>query len=145
MITNCQNANNFIKLVDREASRFSVQLLFGSDKTIIASDDRTQTDGYFNAPDGDESGVIAIAVGGAKTKWLHTLAHEYSHMWQWFTDDPVYLNWIKKSNDANYLIMEEHTERQAWSVIEKYKLPCGDYRKRTAKYLSQLRKEFGLD
>ena len=145
MITNCQNANNFIKLVDREASRFSVQLLFGSGKTIIASDDRTQTDGYFNAPDGDESGVIAVGIGGAKTKWLHTLAHEYSHMWQWFTDDPVYLNWIKKSNDANYIALEEYTERQAWSVIEKYKLPCGDYRKRTAKYLAQLRKDAGLD
>ncbi len=145
MITNCQISNNFIKLVDREASRLSVQLLFGYGKTIISSDDKTITDGYFNAPDGDESGVIAVAIGGAKTKWLHTLAHEYSHMWQWFHDDPVYTNWIKKSNDVNYIALEEHTERQAWGIIEKYKLPCGDHRKRTAKYLAQIRKDSGLD
>ncbi len=69
MITNSPQANNFIKMVDREASRFSVQLLFGSGKTIISSDDKTRTSGYFDAPDDDSPGVIAVAIGGAKTKW----------------------------------------------------------------------------
>ena len=145
MITNSPQANNFIKMVDREASRFSVQLLFGSGKTIISSDDKTRTDGYFDAPDDDSPGVIAVAIGGAKTKWLHTLAHEYAHMWQWFTDDPVWLEWEKKSNDVNYLRLEEHTERQACDIIERYKLPCGDHRKRAARYLARIRKEAGLD
>jgi hypothetical protein len=132
-------------MVDREASRFSVQLLFGSGKTVIASDDKTRTDGYFNAPEGDESGVIAIATGQPRSKWLHTLSHEYAHMWQWFRDDPVYTNWIKKSNDVNYLALEEYTECQACDIIDKYKLPCGDHRKRMAKYLSSLRKDLSLD
>ena len=66
-------------------------------------------------------------------------------MWQWFTDDPMWLEWEKKSNDVNYLRLEEHTERQACEIIERYKLPCGDHRKRAARYLARIRKEAGLD
>ena len=145
MRTNSKVCNSFIEMVDRESSRFSVQLLFGSGNTIIASDDRTQTDGYFNAPAGDESGIIAVAIGQPRSKWLHTLAHEYSHLWQWFRDDPVYTTWIKKSNDENYLALEEHTETQACELIEKYKLPCGDHRKRAGKYLIRLHKDLSLN
>jgi len=141
---NNENANKFIQTLNREAERLSVQVLFGSGKTILSYDEKSSTDGYFQPPEDDSPGIIAVAIGQAQTKWLHTLAHEYAHMWQWFNDDPIWLEWQKRSNDMNYLRLEEHTENQACSIIEQHRLPCGDYRKRAEKYIMTLRKDLGL-
>lgn len=134
-----KNAKAFICKVDRESSRLSVNLLFGSGKTIISTPDRGRSEGHFVPPDEDDAGYIAIATGGKSEQWLHTLAHEYTHMLQWFRDHPLWVEWQEKGTEISYYKLEEYTERQACRLIEKHGLPCGDHMSRADKYLRDLR------
>lgn len=139
-----KNAKAFISKVDREAQRLSVNLLFGSGKSIISGIGRERDSGHFMPPDEDSAGYIAIATGLQSAEWLHTLAHEYCHMLQWFRDHPLYVEFQKKGGDLCYYNLEEYTERQACRLIEKYELPCGNHMDRATKYLQDLRNSLSL-
>lgn len=140
MITQSPEANRFIEKVDREAQRLSVQLLFSRRNDVMASDNRESTDGYFTEPYNDEPGMIVIATGRGQEEWLHTLAHEYVHMWQWFNEDEVWMKWQAYQSSGNYYRMEEATEAAACELIERFKLPCGDHRRRAQLYLRRLKR-----
>ena len=132
-------ANKFIAKVDREASRLSVQLLFGIGKCVLDPTEKDGSEGYFEPPADRRLGTLAIAIGVPRSRWLHTLAHEYAHMIQWSRDDAVYLKWYKEPSEENYIALETYTEAEAKKLIENFKLPCGDHRKRTREYLKFLR------
>ena len=139
-----KNAQKFIDKVDREASRLSVNLLFSRGKNIIAGAERGRSDGMFIPPDEENAGTIAVATGVPSADWLHTLAHEYTHMLQWFREHPAYLEWNAKDTPRLYYKLEVITEKQACRFIEKYNLPCGDHHARTSKYLKNLKESLGL-
>lgn len=139
-----KNAQKFIDKVDREASRLSVNLFFGRGKTIIAGAERTRSDGVFIPPDDDHAGTLGVATGVPSADWLHTLAHEYTHMLQWFREHPAYIEWDAHDTPENYYKLEVITEKQACRLIEKYDLPCGDHLTRTHKYLKTLRNSLNL-
>lgn len=140
-LTDSPEAKNFIHMVDRKAQRLSVQLLFSPQQSVMSIDNREGTDGYFADPVDDAPGYIVIPVGNEQAVWLHTLAHEYVHMCQWFRDDPVWERWRKYASQANYIRLEEATEAEACKVIAEWQLPCGDAARRSRAYLRRLRKE----
>ncbi|MGA0866728.1 MAG: hypothetical protein ACO3QV_05365 [Candidatus Nanopelagicaceae bacterium] len=144
MITESPQANRFIDKVDREAQRLSVQLLFSRQKDVMALDNREATDGYFSEPFEDQPGMLVIATGRGEEEWLHTLAHEYVHMWQWFNEDPVWMKWRHYQCESNYYRMEEATEEEACRVIERYDLPCGDFKRRSTLYLRRLKRDIKI-
>ena len=139
-----KNAQEFIDKVDREASRLSVNLVFGRGKSIIAGADRGRAGGMFIPPDEENAGTLAVACGVPSAEWLHTLAHEYTHMQQWFREHPAWLAWDAKDTPKNYYNLEVITEKQSCKLIEKYELPCGAHIARTDKYLQDLRKSLDL-
>lgn len=144
MNTRNKNAKAFINKVDREAQRLSVNLLFSMGKNIIAGSDRGRSDGMFIPPDDDNVGTLVVATGGGSAEWLHTLAHEYTHMIQWFREHPAYVAWDGKDTPLLYYKLEVITEKQACKLIEKYNLPCGDHLTRSSKYLQDLRNSLSL-
>ena len=42
----------------------------------------------FEAPEKGESGILVICIDKEIDEVLHTLAHEFSHLMQWYEDDP---------------------------------------------------------
>ena len=44
----------------------------------------------FEAPEKGNSGLLALCIGKELSQVLHTLAHEFSHVMQWYEDDPIY-------------------------------------------------------
>jgi len=143
ILSESPEANRFIAKVDREAQRLSVQLLFSLKNDVMALDTREATDGYFTPPEDDSPGFLVVPIGKQEQEWLHTLAHEYVHMCQWFRDDDVWVKWRSYNCDSNYYRLEEATEHEACEIIMKYKLPCGDAPKRAASYLRRLKRGGG--
>ena len=69
---------------------------------------------------------------------LHTLAHEFSHLMQWYEDDPCYLAWEKRSCEKHNYDLEVDAESRALALLEEWGLYNEKARERSAKYLSEL-------
>jgi hypothetical protein len=95
-------------------------------------------DGYFEAPERGESGILVICIDKEINEVLHTLAHEFSHLMQWYEDDPLYLAWDKNDNEANNIKLEENAEKRALQLLEEWDILDKDAEERSAKYLSGL-------
>ena len=87
-----------------------------------------------------ESGILVICIDKEINEVLHTLAHEFSHLMQWYEDDPLYIAWDKNDNEANNIKLEENAEKRALQLLEEWDILDKDAEERSAKYLCSLRK-----
>jgi hypothetical protein len=95
-------------------------------------------DGYFEAPERGESGVLIVCIDKEIDEVLHTLAHEFSHLMQWYEDDPLYIAWDKRASDNNIYNLEVNAESRALALLKEWNLYNDKARERSAKYLSEL-------
>ena len=128
----------FVVYVMARCKKFNVNFCISPDKEVIRGGE--PCDGYFEAPDRGESGILIICINKEIHEVLHTLAHEFSHLMQWYEDDPVYLDWEKNSSDINNLKLEENAEKRALQLLEKWDILDAGAKERSAKYLYSLRK-----
>ena len=61
-----------------------------------------------------------------------------SHLMQWYEDDPLYLAWNKKDNEANTHALEIDVERRALKLLDEWNLLTQDAEDRSAKYLREM-------
>lgn len=88
MTTDTRRVQEFLQVVRRCCELTNVKLVWGKGKTLSAlGEPRGELSGYFSAPDGRRPGILAVARGRARSKWLAVLAHEFGHMSQWFFND----------------------------------------------------------
>jgi hypothetical protein len=92
-------------------------------------------------PERGESGSLVICIGKEKDEVLHTLAHEFSHLMQWYEDDPRYLAWNKCDNEANTHALEIDAERRALLLLQEWDLYNEKAEARSDKYLRHLKGE----
>lgn len=86
-----RRVQDFIKVVTRCCNLTNVKLVWGKGKSIsMEGENRGDLAGYFSAPHGRTPGILAVAKGKPRTKWLTVLAHEFAHMSQWFYNDPAW-------------------------------------------------------
>jgi len=138
------NYDSFVKMVTRHAARLGVDVSLCKYKNVYTPEG-DKSAGYFIEPDERDSsllpyarkikrkikgslvdqrsdqnrGIIRVATKCAKPQWIHTLAHEYCHMLQWFRDDPLY-----NSDPIQGLYqLELQTELEALALMGKSKLP----------------------
>ena len=138
------NYDSFVKMVTRHAARLDVDVSLCKYKNVYTPEG-DKSAGYFIEPDdrdssllpyarkikrkinapaqdqrsGSTRGIIRIATKCAKPQWIHTLAHEYCHMLQWFRDDPLYLT----DPIQGLYQLELQTELEALALMGKCKLP----------------------
>ena len=65
----------------------------------------------FRAPEKGESGILIVCIDKEIDEVLHTLAHEFSHLMQWYEDDPLYVTWDKGENEKNSFNLEVDAEK----------------------------------
>lgn len=97
-------------------------------------------DGFFEAPEKGESGILIVCIDKEMNEVLHTLAHEFSHLMQWYDDDPAYLDWDRNDNEANLYKLEEDAEKRALQLMLEWDIMDARAEDRSAKYLCSLRK-----
>jgi hypothetical protein len=114
----------FVVYVMAKCKKFNVNFVISPDKEVIRGGE--PCDGYFEAPERGESGILVICIDKEINEVLHTLAHEFSHLMQWYEDDPLYLAWDKNAEKRALQLLEE------WDILDK------DAEERSAKYLSGL-------
>jgi hypothetical protein len=119
-----------------KCKKFNVNFVISPDKEVIRGGE--PCDGYFEAPERGESGILVICIDKEINEVLHTLAHEFSHLMQWYEDDPLYLAWDKNDNEANNIKLEENAEKRALQLLEEWDILDKDAEERSAKYLSGL-------
>jgi hypothetical protein len=69
---------------------------------------------------------------------LHTLAHEFSHLMQWYEDDPLYIAWDKRASEKHNYDLEVNAESRALALLKEWNLYNDEAQKRSAKYISEL-------
>jgi len=74
--------------------------------------------GMFCEP--DIGGELCVAAGMSKDKFFHTLAHEYVHFLQWFSDDPLYR--ASRDDARDYYALEKVTEESAIEILDQWGL-----------------------
>ena len=126
----------FVVYVMAKCKKFNVNFVISPDKEVIRGGE--PCDGYFEAPERGESGILVICIDKEINEVLHTLAHEFSHLMQWYEDDPCYLAWEKNDNEANNIKLEENAEKRALQLLEEWDILDKDAEERSAKYLSGL-------
>jgi hypothetical protein len=126
----------FVVYVMAKCKKFNVNFVISPDKEVIRGGE--PCDGYFEAPERGESGILVICIDKEINEVLHTLAHEFSHLMQWYEDDPLYLAWDKNDNEANNIKLEENAEKRALQLLEEWDILDKDAEERSAKYLSGL-------
>ena len=126
----------FVVYVMARCKKFNINFLISPDKEVIKGGD--PCDGYFEAPEKGESGILVICIDKEIDEVLHTLAHEYSHVMQWFEDDPLYLAWDKSAAEKHNYELECDAERRALALLKEWDLYNDEALKRSAKYLSEL-------
>ena len=119
-----------------KCKKFNVNFVISPDKEVIRGGE--PCDGYFEAPEKGESGILVICIDKEIDEVLHTLAHEFSHLMQWYEDDPCYLAWDKNDNEANSIKLEQNAEERALQLLEEWDILDKDAEERSAKYLSGL-------
>jgi hypothetical protein len=128
----------FVLHVISKCKKFNVNFCISPDKEVIRGGE--PCDGYFEAPDRGESGILIICINKEIHEVLHTLAHEFSHLMQWYEDDPAYVAWDKNDNEANNIKLEENAEKRALQLLEEWDILDAGAKERSAKYLYSLRK-----
>ena len=126
----------FVVYVMARCKKFNVNFVISPEKEVIRGGD--PCDGYFEAPEKGESGILVICIDKEIDEVLHTLAHEFSHLMQWYEDDPSYLAWEKQSNEKQNYDLEVDAESRALALLEEWGLYNEKARERSAKYLSEL-------
>ena len=126
----------FVVYVMAKCKKFNVNFVISPDKEVIRGGE--PCDGYFEAPERGESGILVICIDKEIDEVLHTLAHEFSHLMQWYEDDPLYIAWDKNDNEANNIKLEENSEKRALQLLEEWDILDKDAEERSAKYLSGL-------
>ena len=162
------NYDSFVKMVTRHAARLGVDVSLCKYKNVYTPEG-DKSAGYFIEPDERDSsllpyarkikrkikgslvdqrsdqtrGIIRVATKCAKPQWIHTLAHEYCHMLQWFRDDPLYnLDPIQ-----GLYQLELQTELEALALMGKSNLPLSMSRrwKDSQSYLKKLSKDIPIN
>ena len=126
----------FVVYVMAKCKKFNVNFCISPDKEVIRGGE--PCDGYFEAPEKGESGILIVCIDKEINEVLHTLAHEFSHLMQWYEDDPLYLAWDKNDNEANNIKLEENAEKRALQLLKEWDILDKDAEERSAKYLSGL-------
>ena len=126
----------FVVFVKKRCEKFNILFMISPDRDIYR--DGEPCDGFFEAPEKGNSGVLALCIGKDLSQVLHTLAHEFSHVMQWYEDDPIYKDWEKKSNEENTYKLEADTERRALEMLKEWNLYDDSAKERSDKYLRTL-------
>ena len=126
----------FVVYVMAKCKKFNVNFCISPDKEVIRGGE--PCDGYFEAPERGESGVLIVCIDKEIDEVLHTLAHEFSHLMQWYEDDPLYLAWDKRASEKHNYDLEVDAESRALALLEEWGLYNDKARERSAKYLSEL-------
>ena len=126
----------FVVYVMAKCKKFNVNFCISPDKEVIRGGE--PCDGYFEAPEKGESGILVICIDKEIDEVLHTLAHEFSHLMQWYEDDPLYLAWDKRASEKHNYDLEVDAESRALALLEEWGLYNDKARERSAKYLSEL-------
>ena len=126
----------FVVYVMAKCKKFNVNFVISPDKEVIRGGE--PCDGFFEAPHRGESGILVICIDKEINEVLHTLAHEFSHLMQWYEDDPCYLAWEKSSCEKHNYELECDEESRALALLKEWDLYNDDALKRSAKYLSEL-------
>ena len=126
----------FVVYVMARCKKFNINFLISPDKEVIKGGD--PCDGFFEAPDKGESGFLVICIDKEIDEVLHTLAHEFSHLMQWYEDDPCYLAWEKQSNEKHNYDLEVNAESRALALLQDWGLYNDKAQKRSDKYISEL-------
>ena len=126
----------FVVYVMAKCKKFNVNFCISPDKEVVRGGD--PCDGYFEAPHRGESGILVICIDKEIDEVLHTLAHEFSHLMQWYEDDPLYLAWDKRASEKHNYDLEVDAESRALALLEEWGLYNDKARERSAKYLSEL-------
>ena len=126
----------FVVYVMAKCKKFNVNFCISPDKEVIRGGE--PCDGYFEAPEKGESGILIVCIDKEIDEVLHTLAHEFSHLMQWYEDDPLYLAWDKRACEKHNYDLEVDAESRALALLEEWGLYNDKARERSAKYLSEL-------
>ena len=126
----------FVVYVMARCKKFNVNFVISPDKEVIRGGE--PCDGFFEAPEKGESGILVICIDKEIDEVLHTLAHEFSHLMQWYDDDPLYLAWDKRASEKHNYELEVDAESRALTLLEEWGLYNDKARERSAKYLSEL-------
>ena len=126
----------FVVYVMARCKKFNVNFVISPEKEVIRGGD--PCDGYFEAPEKGESGILVICIDKEINEVLHTLAHEFSHLMQWYEDDPCYLAWEKQSNEKQNYDLEVDAESRALTLLQDWGLYNDEAQKRSDKYISEL-------
>ena len=126
----------FVVYVMAKCKKFNVNFCISQDKEVIRGGE--PCDGYFEAPEKGESGILIVCIDKDLNEVLHTLAHEFSHLMQWYEDDPLYLAWDKRASEKHNYDLEVDAESRALALLEEWGLYNDKARERSAKYLSEL-------
>lgn len=91
MTTADRRVQDFLQVVKRCCDLTNVKLVWGKGSSLVYEGEQAgELFGYFMQPLGKNPGVLAVARGRPRSKWLAVLAHEFGHMSQWFFNDPVW-------------------------------------------------------
>lgn len=149
MTTTDRRVQEFLQVVKRCCELTNVKLVWGKGASLTAlGEPRGELAGYFSAPAGKTPGVLAVARGRPRSKWLAVLAHEFGHMSQWFFSDPAWNittmpngqdaqeimdNWVDGKLELNadeiadifnrVRLCELDADARALQYIKDYKLP----------------------
>ena len=126
----------FVVYVMAKCKKFNVNFVISPEKEVIRGGE--PCDGFFEAPHRGESGILVICIDKEIDEVLHTLAHEFSHLMQWYEDDPLYLAWDKRASEKHNYDLEVDAESRALALLEEWGLYNDKARERSAKYLSEL-------
>jgi len=126
----------FVVFVKKRCEKFNILFMISPDREIYR--DGEPCDGFFEAPEKGNSGILALCIGKDLSQVLHTLAHEFSHVMQWYEDDPIYKDWEKKSNEENIYKLEADTERRALEMLKEWNLYTDEAKERSDKYLRSI-------
>ena len=129
----------FVVYVMAKCKKFNVNFVISPDKEVIKGGE--PCDGYFDAPEKGQSGILVICINKEIDEVLHTLAHEYSHVMQWFEDDPLYLAWDKSASEKHNYELECDAERRALLLLQEWGLYNEKAEASSDKYLKHLKGE----
>ena len=129
----------FVLDVMSKCKKFNVNFLISPEREVVRGGE--PCDGFFEAPGKGESGFLVVCIGKDLNEVLHTLAHEFSHLMQWYEDDPLYLAWNKKDNEANTHALEIDVEQRALRLLDEWNLLTPEAEERSMKYIADMKGE----
>jgi len=129
----------FVLYVMSKCKKFNVNFLISPEKEIFK--DGGLCDGFFQHPEKGDAGILVICIGKPIDEVFHTLAHEFSHLMQWYEDDPLYLAWNKKDNEANTHALEIDVEQRALRLLDEWNLLTPEAEERSMKYIADMKGE----